>query len=198
MHTVISTTLNAGDYCIEATSAVYNDYGTYYLVAYHEEDTGYARGSRPADHAHASLQVPTTTISSSRAPWAGFSTRNAASSSPRPNGLGVVQNSFNLVRFGFTFYNGTSGNEGKMLVGCDNTDQDLLINAMSGIGGQTINSETLDFTQCFPYNGTPTGEALEVAYNYFSQVEPSLHGRRIPNPAFYPYTDKNHRPLLRP
>ena len=67
---------------------------------------------------------------------------------------GVVQQTFNQVRYGFMYYNSTAANVGKILVGCDNTSLDTLLNAFTGI---------------YPYNGTPTGQALEEAYDYFKQ-----------------------------
>jgi type IV pilus assembly protein PilY1 len=67
--------------------------------------------------------------------------------------LGVVQQNFNLARFGFMYYN--SDHEGQILVGCDNTDLNTLLNAFNNI---------------YPYNGTPTGEALTAAKDYFAQV----------------------------
>ena len=49
-----------------------------------------------------------------------------------------------------------------MLVGCDNTNEDKLIDALQ----RKSTYDGLDFTQVYPYNGTPTGEALEEAYDY--------------------------------
>ena len=68
---------------------------------------------------------------------------------------GIVQQTFNKVRWGFTFYNSaTNNNVGKILVGCENTDLNTFLNA---------------FNTIYPYWGTPTGEALEEALDYFKQ-----------------------------
>lgn len=79
----------------------------------------------------------------------------------------VIQKSFPYVRFGFEFYHSTSGDVGKIAVGCDNTDQSLLINAFEG--KTRTNTAGVDFTRIYPYNGTPTGEALQEAKAYFAQ-----------------------------
>ncbi|MCL4553302.1 MAG: PilC/PilY family type IV pilus protein, partial [Candidatus Marsarchaeota archaeon] len=65
---------------------------------------------------------------------------------------GVIQQTFNQVRYGLMYYN--SDNEGKILVGCHNTSLSTLLSA---------------FTSIYPYNGTPTGEALYGALDYFKQ-----------------------------
>jgi type IV pilus assembly protein PilY1 len=67
---------------------------------------------------------------------------------------GIIQQTFNSVRYGFMYYNTTSGNVGKILIGCDNTNLDNLLAAFNSI---------------YPYNGTPTGQALQEAYDYFKQ-----------------------------
>lgn len=90
---------------------------------------------------------------------------------------GVVQKSFGYVRFGFEYYNSTTSSgsipdkRGKIAVGCDNTSQSLLINALEGVANS---SAKVDFAQIYPYNGTPTGEALYEASDYFQQV--NSHG----------------------
>jgi type IV pilus assembly protein PilY1 len=80
---------------------------------------------------------------------------------------GVVQQTFNQVRYGFMYYNATAANVGKILVGCHNTDLNTLLNA---------------FTTIYPYNGTPTGQALEEAYDYFKQHND--HGSNADNSSF--------------
>jgi type IV pilus assembly protein PilY1 len=88
---------------------------------------------------------------------------------------GVVQQTFNQVRYGFMYYNATAANVGKILVGCHNTDLNTLLNA---------------FTTIYPYNGTPTGQALEEAYDYFKQAND--HGSNADNSSFIsPTTDKD-------
>ena len=67
---------------------------------------------------------------------------------------GIIQQTFSQIRYGFMYFNSSSGNVGKILVGCDNTNLDTLLTAFTGI---------------YPYNGTPTGEALEAAEDYFAQ-----------------------------
>lgn len=81
---------------------------------------------------------------------------------------GVIQKSFPYVRFGFEYFNSSSGKMGKIAVGCENTDLSLLINAFEGI--TRTNDANVDFTQIYPYNGTPTGEALTKAQQYFAQT----------------------------
>lgn len=81
---------------------------------------------------------------------------------------GVIHKSFPYVRFGFEYYNSNSGKAGKIAVGCDNTDISLLINAYEGVA--RTNSASVDFTAIYPYNGTPSGEALTKAQEYFAQI----------------------------
>lgn len=66
--------------------------------------------------------------------------------------LGVIQQNFNLVRFGLTYFN--SDHQGQILVGCDNNSLSNLLNK---------------FNTIYPYNGTPTGEALYEVEDYFTQ-----------------------------
>ncbi|MBI5251927.1 MAG: hypothetical protein HY912_20740 [Desulfomonile tiedjei] len=106
---------------------------------------------------------------------------------------GVIQKSFAYVRFGFEYYN--SSYVGKIAVGCDNTDRTLLINAFEGV---TNSSAKIDFSNIYPYNGTPTGEALQEASDYFSQTNSygnadnsSFVGTSIKTTAADPYYTKN-------
>lgn len=93
---------------------------------------------------------------------------------PKEERKGLVDDAFPYVRFGFMFYNSAEkANKGKILVGCDNTDIDRLRNAMEGRDNDS--SDGLDFTQAFPYYGTPTGPALQEVYDYFNQHSNSDH-----------------------
>ncbi len=67
--------------------------------------------------------------------------------------VGVIQQNFNLVRFGLMYFN--SDHQGQILVGCDNTNLQTLLAAFNNI---------------YPYNGTPTGEALYEVKDYFTQT----------------------------
>ncbi len=81
---------------------------------------------------------------------------------------GVIQRSFGTVRFGFIFYkNQSAQTQGKQLIGCENDDMAKLINALEGVDNYA--SDGLDFTQVYPYEGTPTGEAVLEAYDYLNQ-----------------------------
>lgn len=93
---------------------------------------------------------------------------------PEDERKGLVHEAFPYVRIGFMYYKGdVKANKGKILVGCENTDIDRLINAMEG--RDTDSSDGLDFTQAFPYQGTPTGPALQEVYDYFNQHSNSDH-----------------------
>ncbi|MBM3299542.1 MAG: hypothetical protein FJY85_06285, partial [Deltaproteobacteria bacterium] len=88
---------------------------------------------------------------------------------PMNDRKGLVQRAFQYVRFGFMYFKSdATANYGKILVGCDNQDMNRLVNALQG--RDTDASDGLDFTQVFPYYGTPTGPALREAYDYFAQV----------------------------
>lgn len=182
---IITQTLNSGSYSIEATSSGTNVYKGYYLVVTLEEGNGVSRGADP----NVTLTKDTTDTNHNGMLFASTvgSILNAQCriQQPKANRMGVVQNSFKQVRFGFMYFNSTSSNVGKILVGCDNTDQNILINAISGNGSQTVNGYNVDFTNCYPYNGTPTGEAMNAAYNYFTQG--TKWSVSADNRAFYPY-----------
>jgi hypothetical protein len=197
---VITRTLNAGTYSIEATSSSTNVYKSYYLAVTFEEDTNHARGSDPS----VTLAKDTTdayhdgTLFTSYV--GGILNAQCRIQQPKAKRSGVVQNSFNTVRFGFMYFNSTSGRQGKMLVSCDNTNLDTLINAFSGIGSQSYyngsSTNTISFTDCYPYNGTPTGEALQNAYNYFTQS--STYSTGASNTPFYPFQKKIVDPYYGP
>jgi type IV pilus assembly protein PilY1 len=87
---------------------------------------------------------------------------------------GVIQETFPYVRYGFMYYKGdVKANKGKMLVGCDNKDLNLLLEAIQGIDNNA--SDGLDFTEAFPYGNTPTGPSLAETYDYFNQHSNSDH-----------------------
>ena len=107
---------------------------------------------------------------------------------PEEDRTGVVQQTFDFVRFGLMYFycdpNKNNGvgceestidldNAGKILVGCDNKDLPTLVNAFSTIT---------------PYQGTPTGPALDEAYKYFAQKSSSINPSYI-NTAKDPYKD---------
>ena len=185
---LLNTTLAAGDYCIEVTSTD-RAYQTYYLCITKEENssTTVERGCDP----NITLVPDSGDIYHSGMLYSSMVGRilNAQCrvQQPKDNREGVVQNSFDSVRFGFTYYNSSSSNNnyGKILVGCDNTDLDTLINAISGVGNLTVNSTTIDFTSCYPYYGTPTSSGLQAAYNYYSQQK-KYTSSIADNSAFYP------------
>src|SRR5271157_5823928 len=90
---------------------------------------------------------------------------------------GVIQQTFNQVRYGLMVFNLNSGNEGKILVGCDNTNLNTLLSAFNGL---------------IPYNGTPTGEALYAAMDYFQQSSANSGKYSANNSAFIaPHTSKD-------
>ncbi len=96
---------------------------------------------------------------------------------------GVIQKANPYVRFGFMYYKSDSGKQGKIAVGChrdpDVSDEDQLrklVNAFQGIH-ENLDAESQyhytsgdPYTEILPYNGTPTGEALDEAKEYFQQV----------------------------
>lgn len=123
------------------------------------------------------------------------------SSGTKDTRSGVIQKSFAYVRFGFEYYNSVTASgsipdkRGKIAVGCDNTSQSLLINALEGV---TNSSAKVDFTEIYPYFGTPTGEALYEAGDYFSQSDThtyatnsSFVGSKIKGTSADPYYTTN-------
>lgn len=87
---------------------------------------------------------------------------------PKEERQGLIQEAFPYVRFGFTIYKGVTNAYGKILVGCHNDDVDKLVKAIEGKSSGS--SEDPDFTIAYPYSGTPTGEALREAQDYFTQT----------------------------
>ncbi len=102
---------------------------------------------------------------------------------PKEQRQGVIQKANPYVRFGFMYYKSDSYKKGKIAVGCHRdpnvSDEDQLrklINAFQGIH-ENLDDETQyhynnhdPYTEILPYNGTPTGEALDEAKEYFQQV----------------------------
>jgi len=96
-------------------------------------------------------------------PWAQVRVKLAASSR-----RGVIQQSFGSVRWGFMMYNW--GYRGRMMVGCQNESLCTILNA---------------FDTIYPYNATPTGEALREAYDYFRQTNSYSYYGGNTNSAFW-------------
>ncbi len=82
-----------------------------------------------------------------------FSDRYARVKVERSQRKGIIQNNFELVRFGFMVF-ASDGRYGEIRYGFNEEDLDLLISK--------IQNEV-------PYYGTPTGEALWEAYDYLKQ-----------------------------
>ncbi len=87
---------------------------------------------------------------------------------------GLVQDSFNLVRFGFAFFSSYAGDnktyKGKILIGCENRNLQYLIYAIQGIEVANTapwSTDSLDFTNVFPYGSPPTGPALNCMVDYY-------------------------------
>ncbi|HAA04324.1 MAG TPA: hypothetical protein DCE18_13195, partial [Syntrophobacteraceae bacterium] len=72
----------------------------------------------------------------------------------KANRMGVVQKTFNKVRYGFMYYNGD--HEGEIKMGCENTDLNAFVSLFDNI---------------YPKAGTPTGSGLEEALDYFTQTD---------------------------
>jgi hypothetical protein len=177
--TIYQQSVTAGtSYSIEATSSS-RDTGSYWLMVTYAEGTGMTRGSDP----NVPLTLNTATYPNEQH-YANNIGRilNARRQVriPLASRAGVVQNNFGLVRFGYTYFKGDStSNYGKILVGCESTNLTTLLNAIQGVANTTTNNPTftttnptysgLDNTQCYPYYGTPTGEALWEVYDYFVQ-----------------------------
>ncbi len=90
---------------------------------------------------------------------------------PLANRTGILQETFPFVRYGLIMFRGAddyySDTVGKILVGCQNTDMNMLLNAYQGIGSDS--GTGISFASVYPYNGTPTGDALEEVSDYLTQ-----------------------------
>ncbi|AFM26572.1 pilus assembly protein [Desulfomonile tiedjei] len=161
-----------------ATISTYLDAGTYYVRATYATDglgVDYQKPYTLYSNVHITpYQVSGFTnngIMESKIgaiPWARVRVRLEPEGNVKDTRKGVIQRSWSYVRFGFMYYNGTSKQtEGKQLIGCENTEMSKLINALEGVDNWS--SDGLDFTKCFPYSGTPTGEAMLEAYDYYNQ-----------------------------
>ncbi|MBI5572121.1 MAG: hypothetical protein HY914_19415 [Desulfomonile tiedjei] len=168
LNAIYQKTLAAGDYCIEATCRSGCATGNYYLMITADEDANYVRGGEP--------DVPLTWDTGTYPSHNGVHYANAIGRIlnarcqvrvPKALRTGVIQDTFSLIRYGYMYYKSdVSGNRGKILVGCENTSLDVLLHAMQGIADTTYG---LDNTKVYPYYGTPTGEAMWEAYDYFKQ-----------------------------
>ncbi|MBI5252551.1 MAG: hypothetical protein HY912_23905 [Desulfomonile tiedjei] len=160
----ISTELDAGTYYVRATHST-QSLDPAYQVSYSLTSTVNLKPFIVGAFAH-NGQVLTKI---GALPWGRTRLRlEHDASGNKDSRNAVIQKSFPYVRFGFEYYNATSGKVGKIAVGCDNTDKSLLINAFEGTY-RSDHPQGIDFRNIFPYNGTPTGEALQEARDYFAQ-----------------------------
>lgn len=161
----ISTELDAGTYWVRAT---YSDdglgaaYQKPYVIYSNVNLTPYKiPGFEAAADGKAETKIGAI-------PWARARLRLAKEGTVGDTRKAVIQRSWGQVRFGFMFFKGEAkAYEGKILIGCENDNLGKLINAFEGVDRYT--SDTLDFTKVYPYSGTPTGEAMWEAYDYFNQ-----------------------------
>ncbi len=90
-----------------------------------------------------------------------FSNRYAKVKIDKEHRNGIIQNNFNLVRFGFMVF-ASNHRYGEIRYGFNENDMDTLISK--------IQNEV-------PYYGTPTGEALWEAYDYLRQINSHRYER---------------------
>jgi Tfp pilus tip-associated adhesin PilY1 len=90
---------------------------------------------------------------------------------------GLVQDSFNMVRFGFAFFSSyaqaSKTFKGKILIGCENRNMQYLLYAMQGIEAASTapwSTDSLDFSTVLPYGSPPTGPALDCMVDYFQMA----------------------------
>jgi type IV pilus assembly protein PilY1 len=159
-----------------ATIDTYLNAGTYYVRATYQTsvlDPAYQRPYTLYSNVHITpYQVSGFTnngVMESKIgaiPWARVRVRLEPEGTIKDTRKGVIQRSWPYVRFGFFYYKGVSGHYGKQAVGCDNDDMTKLINALEGVGS----AFGVDYTQIYPYNGTPSGEGVQEAYDYLRQT----------------------------
>ncbi|MEW6349946.1 MAG: hypothetical protein AB1646_12840 [Thermodesulfobacteriota bacterium] len=95
--------------------------------------------------------------------------------------VGVIQTTFNQVRYGLTMFKGdATANKGRILVGCENTDVNVMVNAFqgkttSGAPAPYNSNNPVDYSQVFFYSGTPTGPGLCETMDYFKQYNASSY-----------------------
>lgn len=156
----LTLNLPAGTYCIEATTYYSDQSGSYTLIV--NADLQWNTTTYPYHDGQA-----LSTIGS--VPFARVVLKKDADAR-----RGIVQDTFDHVRYGFAYFNTDGSNEGKIAVGCDNTSLDTLLNALQG--------KTSSFSGIFPWYGTPTGEAVWAMRGYYRQASDS-HGN-VSNSSF--------------
>jgi len=82
---------------------------------------------------------------------------------------GVLNDTWSKARYGFMFYNGVDGQEGKLLVPCG--WESSVTEFAKYLEGKKDTVNHLPY----PYEGTPTGEALREAKRYFQQSGTGLN-----------------------
>ncbi|MEW6532613.1 MAG: PilC/PilY family type IV pilus protein [Thermodesulfobacteriota bacterium] len=153
--------LDAGNYSIEVTSDV--DLGSDempYILAISADAT---KDSSNPNHNGQVLN------SADGMPTGAFTCGRVALRKEEADRTGIIQETFPRVRYGFAAYQ--TDMNGKIYVGCHNTDMDLLVNSL-----QSTATATDDL---FPYNGTPTGEAMAQMSKYFKQESSTLNSSFI-------------------
>ncbi|GEM_PF-1561085 len=78
------------------------------------------------------------------------------------SGSGFLQKTYSFVNYGLMYYNG--GKKGKMLAGCGQKPVQDLVDYLHGQDPYSVDDP--DF---IPTSNTPTGPALEEAWDYFAQ-----------------------------
>ncbi|MBM4326809.1 MAG: hypothetical protein FJ118_06555, partial [Deltaproteobacteria bacterium] len=149
--------LNAGTYCVEATceTALAGSDTLGYTLVINADVT-------KSTHAAHDGETRSTT--------GAFTAGRVVLKKDKALRSGIIQDTFGRVRYGFAYFQGST--QGKIVVGCDNTDQDALVDALQ--------SNTTATSTLYPYGGTPTGEAMWEMYKYYKQ-ESSVDGRSYVN-----------------
>ncbi|MEW6348049.1 MAG: hypothetical protein AB1646_03250 [Thermodesulfobacteriota bacterium] len=125
---------------------------------------------------------------------------------------GILQETFPYVRYGLMMYRTdpdvqvSKQTVGKILIGCQNSDVNLLIKAYQGQGSDTTTG--VSFQYAYPWYGTPTGNALDEAVDYFQQADNSNNANNdafvcfsgsCPKQTYHtsmdPYYDANGNPV---
>ncbi|HMK33953.1 MAG TPA: PilC/PilY family type IV pilus protein [Desulfomonilaceae bacterium] len=180
---VITAQLDAGTYCLEATSASDSagkgNQGDYGVLS--DVDLQFDKNTYPTHDGAIS------TIGS-------LNSARLRIKVPAAQRSGIVQESFNKVRFGFMYFKGERDQDrGKILIGCENTDMSRLISAIQGTpAGSRSSAPAGDSGGMYPYGNTPTAAAISQVYKYFSQNSSTLNADFIARgTAKDPYYDEH-------
>jgi type IV pilus assembly protein PilY1 len=171
--TSITSTVASGEFIFDSagdTGSITLNAGTYYVGVITGDKNGSPTNLRTSDY-KLTADVPLTPNVTSTTQFVssigGIKNARVRLLCSKADRVGVIQNTWSQARYGFMYFN--SDYKGKLAVACNGApDADTFAKYLEG----KMNSNG----QPYPYNGTPSGEAMNESLAYFQQSTSSLNG----------------------